>query len=100
MKHTEEVVERIKRAKPDEIYGRIIEMLGGDRLRVDCDDGNERICRIPGKFKKAVWVRMNDIVIVKPWVIQGDKRADIAWRYTKAQVETLVRQNVFKKLKV
>ncbi len=98
-KEEQDVPERIKRPKDDEVYGKIIEMLGGDRLRVECDDGTERMARIPGRFKKAVWVRMKDIVIIKPWVIQGDKKADIVWRYTRAQVDFLLRQNAFKHIR-
>lgn len=90
---------RLRRAREGEIYGKITEMLGGDRLRVDCDDGIERMCRIPGKLKKKVWMRIGDIVIIKPWEVQGDKKADVVWRYTRAQVDALRLQNVFRRIR-
>ncbi|MFX1368528.1 MAG: translation initiation factor 1A, partial [Promethearchaeota archaeon] len=38
-----------------EMYGIIIQMLGFDRVRVRCEDGEIRIGRIPGRMKKRVW---------------------------------------------
>ncbi|MCX6772217.1 MAG: translation initiation factor IF-1A [Candidatus Micrarchaeota archaeon] len=66
--------------------------LGGGRLSVQCKDGKERICRIPGKIRRNIWVRDNDIVIIVPWQIGGDKKGDVVWRYNKMQAEWLRRQ--------
>lgn len=64
-------------------------MLGGDKVRVDCKDGKERICRIPGKLRKRVWIKREDVVAIKPWKVQTEERGDIVWRYTKNQVGLL-----------
>jgi len=89
---------RIRKAQEGEIYGRITEMLGGDRLRVDCADGNERLIRIPGKLKKKVWVRVGDIVTIIPWEVQSDQKGDLKWRYTRAQVDFLRRDGCLDKI--
>lgn len=70
-------------------------MLGGGRVRAECQDGNERICRIPGKLKKRVWMRRGDLVAVEPWTAQSDKRGDIKWRYTKNQARILKKKHNF-----
>ena len=67
----------------------VSQLLGSDRVRVKCADGFERLCRIRGKMKRRVWVRMGDAVLVEPWDFQAKERGDILWRYTKSQVETL-----------
>ncbi len=72
-----------------EILGVVIGNVGGGRLTVQCKDGKERMCRIPGKIRRFIWVRDGDIVIIKPWEIGGDKKADIVWRYNKYQAEWL-----------
>ena len=87
-----EFVPSVKLPKEGEILGVVIGTLGGGRLSVQCKDGKERICRIPGKIRRNIWVRDNDIVIIVPWKIGGDKKGDIVWRYNKYQAETLRRQ--------
>ena len=72
-----------------EILGVVIGNVGGGRLTVQCKDGHERMCRIPGKIRRFIWVRDGDIVIIKPWDIGGDKKADVIWRYNKYQAEWL-----------
>ncbi len=76
--------------------GIVLELLGGDKFRVDCDDGHVRICRIPGKLRKKVWIRTGDTVVVEPWVVQSDIRGDIVWRYTGTQVLWLKKQGYIK----
>ncbi len=72
-----------------EVLGIILSTLGGSRMRVACKDGKERICRIPGKLRNRMWVKENDVVIVKPWEIEGDKKGDILWRYYPLQARIL-----------
>ena len=64
-------------------------MLGYDRVMVKCQDGHERLCRIRGKMKRRMWIRLRDIVLVSPWDFQSDKRGDIIWRYKRNQAEWL-----------
>jgi translation initiation factor 1A len=43
------------------------------------------VCRIRGKMKRRVWIKVNDTVLVAPWDFQTDSRGDILWRYTESQ---------------
>ncbi len=63
--------------------------LGYDRLMVRCGDGHERVCRIRGKMKRRVWIKVGDTVLVAPWDFQADSRGDILWRYTESQANWL-----------
>ncbi len=72
-----------------EVLGISEKLLGYDRIMVRCQDGATRLCRIRGKMKRKVWIRLNDIVLVSPWDFQSDTRGDIFWRYRKNQTEQL-----------
>lgn len=67
-------------------------------MKVLCLDGKSRICRIPGRLKRSLWVREGNIVIVEPWEIGGDDKGDIVYKYRKAQAEFLKRKGYLKKL--
>lgn len=73
----------------NDVLGIAVKLLGFDRILVKCQDGNERLCRIRGKMKRRVWIRVGDIVVVSPWDFQSGKRGDVIWRYTRSQAELL-----------
>src|SRR3989344_1689194 len=94
--------EQIRRAKlPNrkelEMFGIITQLHGSDQVRVSCEDGQERMCRITGKIRKKVWLRENDIVIIRLWDFQPIK-ADVVWRYTGIQSEHLRRKGFLNNL--
>lgn len=72
-----------------EVFGIVIGMMGGSRMRVACKDGKERMCRIPGRMKNTIWVKDGDVVLIKPYEIQGDTKADIMYRYNPIQARIL-----------
>ena len=67
--------------KMDEQFAIVKEGHGGSRFSVLCTDGKIRLMRVPGKFKRRMWVRTRDIVIIKPWMVQGDIKCDLVYRY-------------------
>ena len=81
-----------------EVLGIAEKLLGYDRVMVKCFDGFTRLCRIRGKMKRRVWIRLNDIVIVSPWDFQSDKRGDITYRYRRNQVDWLKDNGYLKEL--
>lgn len=94
----EEIVTRVKLPQGREVLGIVQQRLGGSRMKVLCLDGKARICRIPGRLKRSLWVRESNIVIVEPWEIGGDDKGDIVYKYKKAQVDFLKRKGHLKKL--
>lgn len=89
-------INRARAPRGKEILGKVLTLLGGSRMRVECQDGKERICRIPGKIRRRIWVREGDYVIVTPWEINGDKNADVSWRYSRIQVDYLKHKGIIK----
>lgn len=81
-------LEDIRMPDDDEVFAIVTEMLGANRVRVRCADGVTRIARIPGRMQKRVWIREDDVVLVSPWDWQ-DEKADIEWRYEKAEADIL-----------
>ena len=90
---------RVRIPKNGELLGVVQQRLGGSRMRVSCLDGKERICRIPGRLRRSLWVRENNVVIVVPWELGGDAKGDILYKYrTKAEVDFLKRKGYLKNL--
>lgn len=85
---------RLRMPKDNEVLGIVEQMSGGSRMIVRCKDDKVRLCRIPGKIKRSIWIKEGDVVIVKPWSVQSDEKGDIVWRYTEPQVERLINQGV------
>ena len=90
---------RVRIPKGKEVLGVVKQRLGGSRMRVLCLDGKERICRIPGRLRRALWVREENIVIVEPWELGGDAKGDIIYKYRgKAEVDFLRRKGHLKNI--
>lgn len=96
----EEEISRIRVPKEGEMLGIVELMLGSDKLRVQCDDGRERIVRIPGKLRKRVWIRVGDLIVIRPWKVMSDRRADVIWRYTRTQARWLQRKGYLKSISI
>jgi translation initiation factor 1A len=92
----EEEMGKVRIPKEEEVVGVVISMMGGSRVLVECSDEKERLCRIPGKIKRNIWVKSGDYVIVQPWEVESDKKGDIVWRYTRYQAEWLKRKGLLK----
>jgi len=89
---------RIHLPKGRETFGLIEQRLGGSRMRVRCLDSKTRVCRIPGRLTRKLWVRENDIVIVEPWEYSGDEKGDVVYKYTPTQVIFLKKKGYLKQL--
>ncbi|MBW2977235.1 translation initiation factor eIF-1A [Candidatus Woesearchaeota archaeon] len=89
-------ITRIKLPRNKQCFGIVEQRLGGSRMKVKCLDGKMRICRIPGRLKRSLWVREGDVVIIEPWELGGDKKGDIIYKYTKSQVYFLKKKGYLK----
>ena len=94
----QEEIRRIKTPRGNQCFGLLEQRLGGSRMRVRCLDGKTRICRIPGRLKRRIWIRDGDIVLVQPWELSGDKRGDVLFKYKPNQVRFLKQRGMLKGL--
>ena len=81
-----------KLPRGDMQFAVIREMQGGSRMSALCEDGNNRMIRIPGKLKRRMWCRVNDLILIKPWPVQTDIKADLVYRDLPAVINLLYRR--------
>jgi translation initiation factor 1A len=90
---------RVRLPHGREVLGIVKQRLGASRMRVLCLDGKERICRIPGRLRRSLWVREGNVVIVEPWELGGDKSGDVIFKYrSKAEVNFLKKKGHLKNI--
>ena len=83
----------VRLPKSGELFAVVEQRLGYNKMYVRCQDGKIRIGRVPGRYARRLWIREGDLVIIKLWEIEVDKKCDIIYRYTAAQKENLINQN-------
>lgn len=93
-------IARTRIPRKGEVLAIATAMRGAGKITVECDDGFTRIGRIPGKIRKRVWIRQGDLILVEPWKVQTNERADIIWKYTRTQANWLKRKGYIKKLNI
>ena len=85
-------ITRVPLPKGRQIIGIIEQRYGGNKMKVNCLDDKERNCRVPGRLRRKLWLRPNDVVIVEPWELDNSK-ADILLKYNPGQVQWLKKNN-------
>lgn len=48
----------------DQLYARVIQVLGNRNVLVYCNDNKVRLCHIRGSIRKDMWISAGDIVII------------------------------------
>ncbi len=79
----------------EEVLGILDQRVGASRMIVRCLDGKSRNCRVPGRFKRRLWLREGDVVLVKPWEFD-DEKADVIFKYNPSAVSWLKRKGYLK----
>ncbi|MBU2562662.1 MAG: translation initiation factor eIF-1A [Nanoarchaeota archaeon] len=90
---------RVKLPRGKEVLGIIEQRLGGNKMMVNCLDGKSRNCRVPGRLKRKLWLRPNDIVIIEPWELDGQK-GDVTFKYKPNHVAWLRKNGFLEKEKI
>jgi len=94
----EEQIFRVRLPRGNQIFGILEERVGGSRSKVRCLDGRTRICRIPGRLKRRLWVRTGDVLLIEPWELGGDEKGDVVFKYRPNQVQWLKKKGHLDKL--
>ena len=91
-------VPRVRMPRKGEFIGVILQRYGGNRMEVLSTDGKRRNCRVPGRFKRELWLRPKDIVMIVPW-IDDDEKGDIVYKYNSGSVYQLRKKGMLDSLK-
>jgi len=89
--------QRVPNTQNLEMFGKVMQLMGVNNIQIICEDGKERICRIPGKMFKHIWLKPGDIVIIKLWDFQPTK-GDVVWRYIGFQTTQLEKRGLLNEL--
>lgn len=89
---------RVRLPRGREVIGILEQRLGGSRMRVRCFDGKTRICRVPGRLKRKLWVREGDILLIEPWEYGGNEKGDVVYKYKSNQVEVLRKKGLLENI--
>lgn len=92
----EEIVTRVRLPRGEEVMGVIEQRLGGNKMLVACLDGKTRNCRVPGRLRRALWLRPGDVVIIEPWELDKNK-GDVIFKYRPSQIQWLKEKGFLKK---
>ena len=93
--------------QPDQMYARIIKVLGNRNLLAYCNDNKIRLCHIRGTMRKKVWINIGDIVLVSMREFEKDvsqtgkqyEKADVVAKYDMEHLNKLKKmEDVNKKL--
>ncbi len=82
--------------KKGEVMGCIEQRYGGNKMKVSCFDGKERLGRVPGRLKRYLWLRPGDIIIIAPWELD-DSKGDILLKYKPNQIAWLRKNGYLEK---
>ncbi len=80
---------RVRLPRKGQLVGEVDQLLGDRRMKIKCTDGYTRLCRIPGKMRRRVWLKEGNYVLIEPWEVQEKERGDILWRYNPQQADWL-----------
>jgi len=74
-----------------QMYAQVVSMLGSSRMKVVCDDGKERTCKIRGKLIRRAWVSSRDIVLVTLRDYEkDDDKCDMVAKYSQEEARRLI----------
>ena len=89
---------RIRSPRGKELIGIILQRLGGNRMNIKTTDGKIRNCRVPGRYRRRLWLRPNDIVMIVPDEFD-DNKGDVIYKYPNFAVKQLKKKGILDKLK-
>jgi len=93
-KQSSSFTKRVRLPVKNQQFAVVREMSGGSRMLAMCEDGKMRMIRIGGKFKRRMWCRENDLILIQPWVVQSDAKADLVYRYLPTERNWILRRDI------
>ncbi|MEK6892931.1 MAG: translation initiation factor eIF-1A [Nanoarchaeota archaeon] len=95
----QETTARVRMPRNGEFIGVILQRLGGNRMEVLATDGKTRNCRVPGRYKRSLWLRSKDIVLIQPWPDDNSK-GDVIFKYNSSAIIQLRKKGILNSIRV
>lgn len=89
---------RVRLPRGEQKIGILVNRLGGNRMEVKTTEGKLVNCRVPGRFKRSMWLRPKDIVLIEPWEFDKEK-ADVVFKYNSSQIIQLRKRGLLDSLR-
>lgn len=89
---------RVRMPRGKELIGVIVQRLGGNRMEVKTTDGKTRNCRVPGRYRRKLWLRPKDVVMIVPWDFE-DSKGDVIYKYSSSEITQLNKKGIMASLK-
>jgi len=89
---------RVRIPRNNELIGIIMQRLGGNRMEIKTTDGKTRNCRVPGRYRRKLWLRPRDVVIIVPWEFD-DEKGDVIYKYNSSAVNQLKKNGILASIK-
>jgi translation initiation factor 1A len=89
---------RVRMPRGKELIGIITQRLGGNRMDVKTTDGKTRNCRVPGRYRRRLWLRPGNIIMIVPWELD-DTKGDVIYKYNPSGVNQLRKKGILDNLK-
>jgi len=93
-----EMMRRTPVPRQNQVIGICEQRVGGSRMKVKCMDGRTRICRIPGRLKRHLWIREGDVLLIEPWELSSEDKGDVVFKYRPIQIQALKKKGLLKTL--
>ena len=88
---------RARMPRQGELLGVIVQRYGGNRMEVKATDGKNRNCRVPGRYRKKLWLRPGDFVLITVWPDDSEK-GDVIFKYNPTMITQLRKKGFLDKL--
>ena len=66
-------------------------------MDVKTTDGKTRNCRVPGRYRRRLWLRPKDIIIIVPWEYD-DNKGDVIYKYRPTAIKQLRKKGILDSL--
>lgn len=90
------------RAEHNQLYAKVLKRMGNNKISVVCSDGQVRICSIPGKYRKKMWLNPDDILLID-LETHGSSKSNVCTmnhKYNCKDIDSLKQENMLGHMEV
>lgn len=97
-KHSSEKPKYVEKSD-DQLFGRVLQILGNRNTLVFCNDNEIRLCHIRGSIRKDMWINVGDVVLISVRELNDKsekyQKGDILHRYDRDFYSKLKKEKGF-----